>query len=131
MTIDKHLKIAGSMQAALGIIGALQCIATVALLFYNLFRPFGGTYFESDFFLFQFFVLILFSLICGLQIWVGCSLAQQKRWATRVVGFIWCYFGLFSFPIGTAINGYTLWILVQIDKTETIRQSHVAVKKEK
>ncbi|MEI7947885.1 MAG: hypothetical protein WCJ02_14380 [bacterium] len=123
MTIDKHLKIAGSIQAGVGIMGALLCIATVVFIFYDIFRPFGGDYVGSDMFVFNFFMLILFSLICGFQIWFGCSLAQQKRWATRVVGFIWCFFGLFNFPLGTAINGYTLWILVQIDKIEAIRSS--------
>ena len=111
------------MQVGMGIIGLLPCLAIVVLIFRDIFRPFGNNYIGSDSFVFEFFMVFLFSLICGLQIWVGCSLAQQKRWATRIAGFIWFFFGLFNFPLGTAINGYTLWILVQIDKIEAIRSS--------
>ena len=123
MSIDKHLKIAGAIQVAQGIIGLPWCMVVVMLFNRDLHRPIDGVCAQSDGIIFWLPALafMIGSILCVFQIWFGRSLAKQKRWATRVAGFIWCFVGLFAFPSGTVINGYTLWILVQIDKMETIK----------
>jgi len=126
MKIDKHLKVAGSLQIIEAIIGLILGCLLVLLTIRDLQRV--GSPIPSDSAILiwlptlELATVILFS---SFQIWFGRSLARQKRWATRVVGFIWCFIGLFSFPIGTAINGYTLWVLVQIDKTEAMMTEQI------
>ncbi len=121
MTIDRHLKIAGALQVAQGIFSLLFGSVIVFLNIRDLRRMSGPDWQVSSAVTFWLIALVLAIafLVGGFQVWFGRSLAKQKRWATRVVGFIWCFLGLFSFPIGTIINGYTLWVLVQIDKWET------------
>jgi vacuolar-type H+-ATPase subunit I/STV1 len=66
-----------------------------------------------------FFLILAFLLFLGVcQVCFGFSLTMQKQWATRVAGFICCSLGFVFFPFGTAISGYTLWVLLQMKKKE-------------
>lgn len=40
----------------------------------------------------------------------GLGLLAKRNWARYVLGFT-SAFGLFEFPIGTALSGYSLWVL--------------------
>jgi hypothetical protein len=49
------------------------------------------------------------------QIWFGISLIMQKQWTSQIAGFIICaIFGLVGIPVGTVVNGYTLWVLIMV-----------------
>jgi hypothetical protein len=52
------------------------------------------------------FIIILFSIpsIIG-----GIALLNEKKWALSLLLILGC-FKLFSFPIGTAIGIYTIWV---------------------
>lgn len=63
------------------------------------------------------FVVILFSIPSIIS---GIGLLNNKSWALTLILVLGC-FKLFSFPIGTAIGIYTIWVY---------SQSHKAVKTE-
>jgi hypothetical protein len=45
---------------------------------------------------------------------VGLGLLGRKGWA-RYVAILLSLFGLFNWPVGTIISGYTLWVLFHDD----------------
>lgn len=51
----------------------------------------------------------------------GKALKKGKAWATRIAGFIIGVLSLFSFPIGTAIGIYTLWVLTKLNHMELMK----------
>ncbi len=122
MNTQEHLRLAGAAQVVLGYISlgfsvmlTVLSMRDVRVLIRQFDAPLGVI-------LALIFVLLALPfLLSFFQIWFGRSLAANKRWATRVVGFIWCSVGLLSFPIGTIIHGYTLWVLIQIDRQEALR----------
>lgn len=60
-------------------------------------------------------IIILFSIpsIIG-----GFGLLQNKKWALTLLLVLGC-FKLFSFPIGTAIGIYTIWVYAETHKQKT------------
>ena len=123
MTIEKHLRIAGGLQVAWGIVGLLVGFVAAVLAGMDLARltstPTGWDELWAGLWLPALMVSLLFC-IAAFQIWFGRCVAKGRRWAVRIIGFVWCFLGLFSFPLGTAVNAYTLWVLVQVDKRETL-----------
>lgn len=61
-----------------------------------------------------FFVAIFFLIVSLPSLIAGWGLKQRREWG-RVLAFIMSIIDLFSFPIGTAVGGYTLWVLMQPD----------------
>jgi hypothetical protein len=52
------------------------------------------------------------ALVWGvLHVWDGLSLRQHRPWA-RLLGLLLAVFNLFSFPFGTALGMYALWVMV-------------------
>jgi hypothetical protein len=106
MKTSKHLKIAG----------ALQIVQSLTLL------PFGAIYIilcirdlqesPKTFVLFMALIIALSLFVGVCQLWFGISLAMQKRWTTRVWGFICCVPGLISFPM--LFSAYALWVLIMV-----------------
>ncbi len=113
MNISKHLKIAGALQISQGIIMLLFGVYGVIG---NFFNPWADGSSETPFaeFIYVILMLALIFLLGGFQTWFGISLVKQKRWPTRIGGFIFCALGLLGFPVGTAISGYTLWVLIMV-----------------
>jgi hypothetical protein len=105
-----HLKILGWLYAASGalvlllaaVFGTLFGVAGIAAGGEN-----GGALIGGIGFLFAMFMaaLALPSLVCG---W---GLLNYKPWA-RVLGIVLSVLQLASFPIGTALGGYGLWVLL-------------------
>ena len=58
-------------------------------------------------------VLLVYS---SLQLSLGLGLITRQSWATRTPGFILATVALLSVPLGTALGGYTLWVLIQMRK---------------
>lgn len=60
-------------------------------------------------------IIILFSIpsIIG-----GFGLLQNKKWALTLLLVLGC-FKLFSFPIGTAIGVYTIWVYAETHKQKS------------
>lgn len=56
-------------------------------------------------------LIMLVLLVIGLpSLFAGYGLLRRREWA-RILAFIMSILALFSFPVGTAIGGYTLWVL--------------------
>jgi len=119
MNASKHLKIAGALQVIQGIIMLLFGMYGVIG---NFFNPGIDDSSKTPFaeFIYVILMLALIFLLGGVQTWFGISLVRQNRWTTRIGGFIFCALGLPGFPVGTAISGYTLWVLVQVRKHKRI-----------
>jgi len=107
MNISKHLKIAGALQVVQGLYVSVFSILYIIILIRKLQE--GSQTLDDRMWILGFLLLVG---VC--QLWFGISLAMQKRWTTRVVGFIFCALGLAGFPVGTAISGYTLWVLIMV-----------------
>lgn len=62
-------------------------------------------------------VIVLFSIpsIIG-----GAALLQGKSWALTLLLILGC-FKLFSFPIGTAIGIYTIWVYAEDKKSASVK----------
>ena len=113
MNASKHLKIAGALQVVPGIMMLLFGIYGVIG---NFFNPWTDGSSKTTFaeFIYVILMLALIFLLGGVLTWFGISLVMQKRWTTRVWGFIFCAVGFLGFPVGTAISGYTLWVLIMV-----------------
>lgn len=61
--------------------------------------------------------LILFVALALPGVIAGYGLLKRKPWA-RVLTLVLGVLNLFSFPIGTAVGIYTLWILLQNDAND-------------
>lgn len=55
---------------------------------------------------------IIFVLIALPSLLAGYGLLKRYEWG-RVLAFVMSIIHLFSFPIGTAVGGYTLWVLTR------------------
>jgi hypothetical protein len=105
MNPSKHLKIAGTLQFVPGIMwlgfGSLA----------NINQWINGKDLLTS------LIAPIIVLGGGLQIWFGISLIMQKQWISQSAGFILCaIFSLVGIPVGTVVNLYTLWVLMQINK---------------
>ena len=122
MNLRIHLKLVGGLYIAFGLIGfASVFLLMVPLLLRDVSRAaqLAG---ETALPLVAVMGTVTGAVLAcsAFNLWFGSALRQQKRWATRVVGFIWGFLNLLSFPLGTAVGGYTLWVLFQLDKQETL-----------
>ncbi len=61
-------------------------------------------------------IILLFSIpsIVG-----GIAILQHKSWALTLLLVMGC-FKLFSFPIGTALGVYTIWVYTEENKTKSV-----------
>ena len=112
MNIKKHLKIAGALQVAGGINMLAFGIYGVVGNFFNSPWPDSLEPGELSEIIYVILILALIFLLGGVQTWVGISIVMQKRWTTRIGVLIFCALGLVGFPVGTAISGYILWVLI-------------------
>ncbi len=60
---------------------------------------------------------IVFIVLSVPSLAAGYGLLKRKEWG-RVLAFVMSIIALFSFPIGTAVGGYTIWVLVQPEARE-------------
>jgi hypothetical protein len=52
------------------------------------------------------------------RIIAGVGLLNKKPWAL-LIALIWGCLGVFSFPLGTALCGYTIWVYIEDNKTKS------------
>lgn len=124
--MDAHKRILGILYIIAGsfqIIGMIFLSALISILFPLIFEHAG---LQEEWVLvwivpfirmIAVVVIILFAIpsIIG-----GWGVLQQKKWAMTLVLVLGC-FKLFSFPIGTALGVYTIWVY-----TEDHRRSNTA-----
>jgi hypothetical protein len=54
-------------------------------------------------------------------VFVGIALLNHANWA-RLLMIVFAVFGLFKWPVGTLISGYTLWVLLHADTKALFRR---------
>jgi hypothetical protein len=106
MKQSRHLKIAGVLQLVQGVPLLLGGILYVFALIRDIHES------PPAFALFIVLIIALALFVGVCQLWFGISLVMQKRWTTRVWGFVCCALGLISFPM--LFSAYTLCVLILV-----------------
>jgi len=110
--------------------GALQIIVMLIVSsFISIFMPYladqagseGAWVFEWLVPFIQIIAVIIISLFSIPSIIGGIGLINNKSWAMILVLILGC-FKLFSFPIGTAIGIYTIWVYSENNKQSPQKQ---------
>lgn len=66
---------------------------------------------------------IILLILAALQITAGVGLKKFESWA-RILTIIISVIGLFSFPIGTILGAYALWVLLRSDAKALFQDRH-------
>jgi hypothetical protein len=69
---------------------------------------------QSSFQLIIWIFILFFSLP---RLIAGIGLLNKKSWAL-MMALIWGCLGVFSFPLGTALCGYTIWVYIEENKAK-------------
>lgn len=116
MTKQEHVRIVAWLNIGMGVMGVMGALFITTLggaLWMSV--PYISTSGEDRFILGIASVIIVFvGVLSALSIVGGWGLLRGKRWA-RILVLILSFPGLFGFPIGTLISGYTLWALLTDD----------------
>jgi hypothetical protein len=67
-----------------------------------------------------FFIAILVAIFSVPNLVVGWSLLKRKSWS-RIAGLVLGCLGLLSFPFGTALGIYALWVLTKPEAEQLLR----------
>lgn len=116
--MELHLRIAGYLNAALGIVGIIACLVTL-IIFKGLSGVLlinareGGSTTTTEGFVVS-MIMIFLVLIAAPLIAVGYGLLNYQPWA-RDAGTILSIFSLAHFPFGTLVAVYTLWVLTSFE----------------
>lgn len=113
--LDRHILFLGRIYAFLGWLGLLGSAILLLSVFSGSQVEGGGG---------QVGVLNLsqtvsaFLLICWSTLLINFSkdITGQRKWSTGVAGMCIGLLNLLSVPVGTAVGGYTLWILFMQQK---------------
>ncbi len=122
--MEAHKRILGILFIVSGMFQIIGMIFLTALLSVILPLAFGHLDFKEQWVLvwiipfvrfISVFVIVLFAIpsIIG-----GWGVLQEKKWAMTLVLVLGC-FKLFSFPIGTALGIYTIWVYTEEHRRTT------------
>jgi O-antigen/teichoic acid export membrane protein len=113
--MDKHLTVVASLQIGLSVLG-LFIVAFIAFVLTGL----GAVIDDPEAMYIILTILpgigILVGGLCILGIIGGIGLFAKKNWA-RILVLILSAIDLISFPIGTAVGVYSIWVLAQAETT--------------
>ena len=116
--MESHKRILGILFI---ISGALRIVGMIFLMgFFSLLMPFLiqevsadeawiFEWIDKSAQLFGWAFIIIFAIP---RIIAGIGLLNKKPWAL-LMALIWGCLGVFSFPLGTALCGYTIWVYVE------------------
>jgi hypothetical protein len=119
--LDGHKKVLGILyiiSAAFIALGLLLMNAILNLVFsfaFNEIDPDEQRVVEFIMSIIQFLPAFIILFYCIPSLIAGIGLLARKSWATTLALIIGC-FKLFSFPIGTAIGIYAIWIFSEDQK---------------
>lgn len=114
--LETHIQLAGWLNIANGAFSLL-----IGGLFFLGFAGFGLFAGDRE----SLGIMLLLAAMIGLLMLVlslpsllaGYGMLRHKNWG-RLLGIIVSIFNLLSFPIGTALGAYTLWVLLQGQATD-------------
>lgn len=109
--MEKNVNIVAALQIGLSIFNLL-----VAFLIFTVLKVVGGFVDDANgatiLSLIADILAIGFIILSVPGILAGMGLYKRKEWA-RILTLILSIFELFSFPFGTAIGVFSIWVLVQ------------------
>ena len=109
--MEKHINIVAALQIGLSIFNLL-----IAFLIFTVLKLVGGFVDDANgatiLSLIADVLAIVFIIISIPGILAGMGLYKRKEWA-RVLSLILSVIEIFSFPFGTAIGIYSIWVLIQ------------------
>lgn len=123
--MESHKKILGILYIVSGILQMLTLV--IVSLFLTSFLPFIASEVEAE----ATWILELVGALVPAIIWCviilfsipsiigGVAMLQGKSWALTLLLVMGC-FKLFSFPIGTALGVYTIWVYAESNKTKSV-----------
>jgi hypothetical protein len=109
--MESHKRVVGILYIVTGILQFIGMLL-LSVLISSLIPFIADSAEENTRWVFE-WIIVLFSIpsIIG-----GGALLQGKSWALTLVLILGC-FKLFSFPIGTAIGIYTIWVYAEDKKS--------------
>ena len=109
--MEKHINIVAALQIGLSIFNLL-----IAFLIFTVLKLVGGFVDDANgatiLSLIADVLAIVFIVISIPGILAGMGLYKRREWA-RVLTLILSVVEIFSFPFGTAIGIYSIWVLIQ------------------
>ncbi|UCC43511.1 MAG: hypothetical protein JSU65_10250 [Candidatus Zixiibacteriota bacterium] len=111
--MNKHVKLLAALYLLWGAMGLL------ALLFLLILTVFGAGLAATDnvragmiLGILGSIVVLITTVVSLPNIIAGMGLLKYAQWG-RILALILSFLNLFSFPIGTALGGYGIWVLFQ------------------
>ena len=107
VSMDTHVRVVGALHVALGGLFALGALGLVVLGLLaagsqgGLTLPAGVT---------GAMILTPLCLLTALHLAAGIGFLRLERWARSLV-FVLSFVALLNVPLGTAVGGYSLWVL--------------------
>lgn len=119
--MERHINVVAALQIGYSILGLI-----IGILLFTLFH-FVGDFaddHEAEFVLSIIAnVFIIFFVVLSIPgIIAGMGLFKRKEWA-RILTLVLSVLHLLSFPIGTAVGVYSIWVLVQPENVEAFKKS--------
>lgn len=116
--MERHLKLSGMLNIAVGIIGILTCIVILiscggpsGVLLINARE--GGSTSTDEGIATAFYMVFLFLMAAPL-IATGLGLLRFQEWA-RNLGMVLSILSLLHLPLGTFVGVYSLWVLTSFE----------------
>ncbi len=111
--MDNHVTAVGALSIGLSVLGIL-----IGAFVFVLLAGIGFMTHDED----ATSVLAIIGFAIGVFLFIlsipgiigGIGILKRKEWA-RILVLVTSAFHLLNFPIGTAIGGYSIWVLVQQD----------------
>lgn len=116
MTKREHVRIVAWLNIGMGVTGVLGMlfITTLGGMVW-MHDPYISTSEDERFIVaVASVIIVVVGVLSLLSIIGGWGLLRGRRWA-RILVLILSFPGLFAFPVGTLISGYTLWALLSDD----------------
>jgi len=109
--MEKHINVVAALQIGLSIFNLL-----IAFLIFTVLKLVGGFVDDQNgatiLSMIADILAIVFIIISVPGIIAGMGLYKRKEWA-RILTLILSIIEIFSFPFGTAIGIYSIWVLIQ------------------
>jgi hypothetical protein len=125
--MDRHVRILGLLNMVFGIGGL--AFAILVLIVFGGFRGLFAS-FEGSMLAVISVMLISFQLVISIPCAIAGSLVMRYNEVGRVILIICSALNILNFPVGSALGGYGLWVLLEAETDPLFRDNPVLQAKE-
>lgn len=120
--MEKHINVVAALQIGLSIFNLLIAflIFTILKLVIGFVDDANGEFVLS---IVANVIAIVFIVLSVPGILAGMGLYKRQEWA-RILSLILSVFEIFSFPFGTAIGIYSIWVLIQPETVNSFNENN-------